>query len=125
MERALKNVCAATGRPLEETWMMSSLNAARAIGVSSRKGSLEVGKDADLVLLDEDFNVKLTVAQGEIVFSGKKTPITDSWRWGTFESSQTLTPRQNRVKIKIFLIDEIPYLTASAIPPFESRPTDR
>jgi N-acetylglucosamine-6-phosphate deacetylase len=69
MERALKNVCTATGRPLEETWMMSSLNAARAIGVSSRKGSLEVGKDADLVLLDEDFNVKLTVAQGEIVFS--------------------------------------------------------
>jgi N-acetylglucosamine-6-phosphate deacetylase len=51
---------------------MSSLNAARAIGVSSRKGSLEVGKDADLVLLDEDFNVKLTVAQGEIVFSGEK-----------------------------------------------------
>jgi N-acetylglucosamine-6-phosphate deacetylase len=70
MERALKNVCAATGRPLTETWVMSSLNAARAIGLSSRKGSLEVGKDADLVLLDEDFNVKLTAAQGEIVFSG-------------------------------------------------------
>jgi N-acetylglucosamine-6-phosphate deacetylase len=75
MERALKNVCAATGRPLEETWAMSSLNAARAIGVSARKGSLEIGKDADLVLLDEGFNVKLTVAQGEIVFSGgKKLP---------------------------------------------------
>jgi N-acetylglucosamine-6-phosphate deacetylase len=69
MERALKNVCAATGRPLEDTWMMSSLNAARAIGVSAQKGSLEVGKDADLVLLDQDFNVKLTVAQGEIVYS--------------------------------------------------------
>ena len=69
MERALKNVCAATSRPLAETWVMSSLNAARAIGMSSQKGSLEVGKDADLVLLDEEFNVHLTIAQGEIVFS--------------------------------------------------------
>ena len=69
MERALKNVCAATGRSLAEMWVTSSLNAARAIGVSSRKGSLEVGKDADLVLLDESFNINLTVVNGEIVFS--------------------------------------------------------
>jgi N-acetylglucosamine-6-phosphate deacetylase len=68
MERALQNLCAATGRPLEELWMTSSLNAARAIGVSSSKGSLEAGKDADLVLLDEWFQVHLTVARGEIVF---------------------------------------------------------
>jgi len=69
MERALQNVCSATGRALAEVWIMSSLNAARAIGVSSHKGSLEVGKDADLVLLDESFNVNLTVVEGEIVFS--------------------------------------------------------
>lgn len=69
MERALQNICSATGRSLEEMWMTSSLNAARAIGVSSHKGSLEVGKDADLVLLDESFNVKLTVVKGAIVFS--------------------------------------------------------
>lgn len=68
MERALKNVCFASGRSLAEMWVTSSLNAARAIGVSARKGSLEVGKDADLVLLDESFNVQLTVVQGEVVF---------------------------------------------------------
>jgi N-acetylglucosamine-6-phosphate deacetylase len=69
MERALQNICAATGRLLEEMWVTSSLNPARAIGVSAHKGSLEVGKDADLVLLDESFNVKLTVVEGAIVFS--------------------------------------------------------
>jgi N-acetylglucosamine-6-phosphate deacetylase len=69
MEKALRNVHSATGRSLAELWVMSSLNAARAIGVSSQKGSLEVGKDADLVLLDEDFNVNLTAVNGEIVFS--------------------------------------------------------
>jgi N-acetylglucosamine-6-phosphate deacetylase len=58
----------ATGRSLAEAWPMSSLNAARAVGVSARKGSLETGKDADLVLLDGDFQVRLTVAEGEIVY---------------------------------------------------------
>ena len=69
MERALQNVCSATGRSLAEMWVTTSLNAARAIGVSAHTGSLEVGKDADLVLLDESFNIKLTVAKGEIIFS--------------------------------------------------------
>jgi len=70
MERALQNICAATSRSLAEMWPTSSLNAARAIGMSSCKGSLEVGKDADLVLLDDSFKVHLTIAQGEIVFTG-------------------------------------------------------
>lgn len=69
MERALMNVTAATGNPLAETWRMSSLNAARALGLSADKGSLEVGKDADLVLLDESYRVHHTIVQGEIVFS--------------------------------------------------------
>ena len=70
MEHALQNVCSATGRSLAEMWITSSLNAARAIGISACKGSLEVGKDADLVLLDESFHVHLTVTQGEIIFKG-------------------------------------------------------
>jgi N-acetylglucosamine-6-phosphate deacetylase len=70
MDRALKNIVQASGRPLAEAWPMSSLNAARATGLSARKGSLEAGKDADLVLLDEDYRVKLTVAEGEVVFEG-------------------------------------------------------
>jgi N-acetylglucosamine-6-phosphate deacetylase len=77
MERALQNICAATGRPLAETWRMSSLNAARAIGVSAQKGSLEVGKDADLVMLNESFDVSLTVTRGEIAFAREKSPYSD------------------------------------------------
>lgn len=68
MDRALKNVTANSGRPLKETWPMSSLNAAREIGVSNRKGSLEPGKDADLALIDADMNVVMTVAEGRVVY---------------------------------------------------------
>lgn len=68
MERALANFLAATGRPLEELWRASSYNAARAVGAAARKGSLEVGKDADLVLVDEAINVQYTVVEGRIVY---------------------------------------------------------
>jgi N-acetylglucosamine-6-phosphate deacetylase len=72
MEKALKNILQASVRPLSEAWQMSSLNAARAIGFSASKGSLEAGKDADFVLLDDDFKVRMTVAEGEIVYQAEK-----------------------------------------------------
>lgn len=68
MDRALKNIQAATGRPLAEVWQLSSLNAAWQIGISAIKGSLEVGKDADIVLLDDDYQVAMTIAEGEMVY---------------------------------------------------------
>ena len=76
MERALMNATLATGRPLTETWRMSSLNAARAIGISAHKGSLEVGKHADLVLLDEAYTVHQTMIKGEMVFSRTASQMT-------------------------------------------------
>jgi phosphoribosylaminoimidazolecarboxamide formyltransferase/IMP cyclohydrolase len=44
------------------------LNAARAIHVADRKGSIEVGKDADLVLADDNLCIRLTMAEGRIVY---------------------------------------------------------
>jgi imidazolonepropionase-like amidohydrolase len=42
--------------------------AARALGVSAQIGSLEVGRDADLVLLDESFTGRLTVVKAQSFF---------------------------------------------------------
>ena len=67
LDRALHNLQAATGRPLTELWPAASRNAAQAIGVDDRKGSLEPGKDADLVLLDPSLRVVVTVAEGAVV----------------------------------------------------------
>ena len=68
MEKALGNLCRAAGKSIEAAWQISSLNAARAIGIASTKGSLEIGKDADMVLLDEEHKVILTVVEGRPVF---------------------------------------------------------
>jgi len=62
MENALRNASRSTGA-VQESWVMSSHNAARAIGIAEHKGSLETGKDADLVLLDADYSVNMTVVE--------------------------------------------------------------
>lgn len=71
MERALRNLIEATGQTLDALWPCSSLNAARQLGLAHRKGSLEAGKDADLVLLDDTLNVRMTIAEGQIVFGAQ------------------------------------------------------
>jgi N-acetylglucosamine-6-phosphate deacetylase len=72
LDRALHNLQAATGRPLAELWPAASRNAAQAIGVDDAKGSLEPGKDADLVLLDPALRVVVTVAEGAVVHGGDR-----------------------------------------------------
>jgi N-acetylglucosamine-6-phosphate deacetylase len=68
MEHGVYNLMQATEQPLETIWPATSLNAARAIGLSHRTGSIEVGKDADLVLVDETVNIQLTIARGRVVY---------------------------------------------------------
>jgi N-acetylglucosamine-6-phosphate deacetylase len=46
---------------------MASLNPARLLGLDHECGSLEVGKRADLVALDRDANIKLTLIAGRPV----------------------------------------------------------
>jgi N-acetylglucosamine-6-phosphate deacetylase len=74
IDAALRNLLRATGRPLREVWPMTSLNAAQAIGISDSKGSLEAGKDADLVLLDSQQNACFTVVGGEVVYQAGQSP---------------------------------------------------
>lgn len=57
------------GANLSELIKMSSSNAAKRLGVFDRKGSIEAGKDADLVLLDTDFQVHATICRGKVSHS--------------------------------------------------------
>lgn len=71
MDRALRNLRDATGESLETLWPASSRNAACALGIDDRTGSLETGKDADLVLVDDEVNVNATVALGNVIYRGE------------------------------------------------------
>ena len=63
---AIKNFRANTDLPLWEIVNAASLNPATAIGMGDTKGSIEVGKDADLIITDMNFDIKKTIMQGEI-----------------------------------------------------------
>jgi N-acetylglucosamine-6-phosphate deacetylase len=65
MERALQNFISVTGLSLESAWQVTSLNPARAAGFADRKGSLEPGKDADLVILSPTYDVVTTIVEGK------------------------------------------------------------
>jgi N-acetylglucosamine-6-phosphate deacetylase len=72
MEQAVKNMVERVGVPLTDAVRMASLNGAKVLGVEHRKGILAVGKDADFVLLDNDFTVRATVFEGEIKYQMEK-----------------------------------------------------
>lgn len=62
------------GVPLEDAVRMASETPARIIGVADRKGTLERGKDADIVVLDKDVNVRCVFSKGKEV-EGTNTMI--------------------------------------------------
>jgi len=68
MNFGVGNFAHSTGCSLAEAVKMASLNPALVIGVADRKGSLEPGKDADLVIIDEQVNVYLTMVRGQEVY---------------------------------------------------------
>jgi N-acetylglucosamine-6-phosphate deacetylase len=71
MDAALRNFSAATRLPLEEIWMCSSLNAAQAIHLDDHKGRIALNYDADLVLLDSNLHIILTMVEGQICFDAR------------------------------------------------------
>ena len=72
----------AVGRGLDEESALEAitLNAAKALGVETRVGSIEPGKDADIIILDGhplDFRtfVTLTMVNGKVLYEKNKNPL--------------------------------------------------
>ncbi len=70
--KALENLLAFTGRPLEEILPLLTENPAKLMGVYDRIGSLEEGKDADLVILTDDNQVAHTFCKGRHSYDARK-----------------------------------------------------
>lgn len=68
MERAVANMAAACEMGLAAVLTMAGRTPARALGMGDRKGRIAPGYDADMVALEEDLTVALTMVAGEIVY---------------------------------------------------------
>ncbi len=67
LDRAFQRAVTVDGLSVEDAVQALSATPARLLGMSDRIGSLEPGKDADLVLLDADFELKGVMRRGEWV----------------------------------------------------------
>ena len=67
LNKALKNAVRFLGLTVSQAVRLVALNPAKVLKIDRRKGSLAVGKDADLVIFDKAFNIKLTMVEGKIV----------------------------------------------------------
>lgn len=54
--------------PVTEAVAMMTESPARMLGIADRKGTLSVGKDADVVIFDENINIKHTIIGGYVTF---------------------------------------------------------
>ncbi len=68
LNEAVKNFRDNTSLPFWKVVAAASLNPAMAIGVAERKGSIEAGKDADIIITDNDFNIVKTIIGGEVKY---------------------------------------------------------
>jgi len=68
MDKAVKNLVNKIGISLPKAIQMASYNPAKSVGVENKKGSLELGKDADIVILNKKLEVELTMVAGKVVY---------------------------------------------------------
>ena len=67
MDRLIRTMVQKAEIPLEDAVRMASETPARIMGVLDRKGTLEKRKDADIIALDRDLNVRAVWAMGKLV----------------------------------------------------------
>ena len=68
-DRLVRIMTSQTGCSIVDAVKMLTETPARIMNVADRKGSLEVGKDADIVIFDDAIDVRRTIVRGNTVFS--------------------------------------------------------
>jgi len=66
MDMACRNIMTHTNCGIAQTFLMAARNPARAVGLDDELGTIEVGKRADLVFVDDMFNVQNVMLAGKL-----------------------------------------------------------
>ena len=66
MELACKNIMTHTSCGIAQAFKMAALNPAKAIGMDHEIGSIAVGKRADIIIVDDKFDIKKVMLGGEL-----------------------------------------------------------
>jgi N-acetylglucosamine-6-phosphate deacetylase len=75
MNDAIKNMREYTDCSYADIVKMTSVNAAKELNIFDKKGSLSTGKDADITVLMEDYNVFMTFCRGVLAYQRKEEKV--------------------------------------------------
>ncbi|HOJ78922.1 MAG TPA: N-acetylglucosamine-6-phosphate deacetylase [Bacillota bacterium] len=67
LDKAVKYFWEITGCELTDAFRLATYNPAKMLGINKKKGSLYPGKDADLIVLNSDLDVVMTMVEGEVI----------------------------------------------------------
>jgi N-acetylglucosamine-6-phosphate deacetylase len=67
-DRLVRNMVRMADVSLLDSVRMMTATPARIMGVDNKKGTLVAGKDADIVIFDEDIRIQTTIVQGRIIY---------------------------------------------------------
>jgi N-acetylglucosamine-6-phosphate deacetylase len=70
MDEGAQQMLQLGGVTIKNITEMASMNPAKQIGIYDRKGSITVGKDADVLLVDDELNIQYTICRGVISYKG-------------------------------------------------------
>jgi N-acetylglucosamine-6-phosphate deacetylase len=69
MNVALRRLCEYAELPVQEGIRWGTINPATTLGIDHMTGSIKVGKYADIAVIDEEFNIYMTMVKGSIAFN--------------------------------------------------------
>jgi N-acetylglucosamine-6-phosphate deacetylase len=67
-DRLIRTMINIAGVPLQDAVRMMTQTPASIMDISGQKGSLSVGKDADILIFDENISIHTTMIKGKIIY---------------------------------------------------------
>ncbi|OEH54776.1 N-acetylglucosamine-6-phosphate deacetylase [Oceanobacillus sp. E9] len=64
----VKNMLGLEGVSIEDVIQMASVNPAKQVGIFDQKGSIEVGKHADILLVNNELDIQYTICRGKTAY---------------------------------------------------------
>jgi N-acetylglucosamine-6-phosphate deacetylase len=74
MDAAVRHAVRCVGIPITHAVQAAATTPARVLGLGERTGSIQPGKDADLVVLTQDLHVRAVIRAGTVVHGSLPTP---------------------------------------------------
>jgi len=71
-DRLVRNMVQMADVPLAQAVQMAAATPARILKIDDRKGTLEVGKDADIVIFNKDIQIDTTIISGKVIYRNER-----------------------------------------------------